>query len=197
MLWAWLQGVVLLDGIEAGTLFDPLARGDATIAVEVGTEVAMTHDESTRIALPEVGEKRQQSLPLGFGAGVGGLALLIETALIADADGVAVVMGDMGPDDAFVTTVPDGAVALHVVMVAYVGKAAVLHVVAPALPEAVALVATGGRTVEYEKGDDTHLSVVFSPSIPSPDGEGAELQGITRDCHHRLMNFRNQRGLRG
>ncbi len=157
MLSAWLQGEILLDGIEAGTLLDPLARGDATVAVEVGTEVAMTHDEGTRVTLSEVGEKRHERLPLCLRASVGWLALLVETPFVADADGVTVVMPDVRSHDAFVPTVPDGAIALHVVVVAYVVKAPVLHVVATALPEAVALVATGGGAVKDEKGDDTHL----------------------------------------
>ena len=51
-----LEVGVLYHSIEAGTSFDVLVGGDLAIAVQIGTEVAMTEDDGLGIVLMELRE---------------------------------------------------------------------------------------------------------------------------------------------
>ena len=56
----------------------------------------MTEDDGTGEETVEMGEEGTETLTLGRGAGVGREAEEVETAFVADADGVAVVTATVG-----------------------------------------------------------------------------------------------------
>ena len=75
-------------------------------------------------------EQGDEGCLLGRGTGVGGTALLIEAALVADADGVSVVVAGMGTDLLFWTALVELTVAGDVVVVAAAFPAAgLVHLV--------------------------------------------------------------------
>ena len=61
-------------------------------------EVAMTKDAGIGVANLQGAEQRYEGVLLGWGAGVGGLAIGIEASLIADADGMGVITTGVGTD---------------------------------------------------------------------------------------------------
>ena len=81
-------------------------------------QFAVADDLGVGIVLLQREEQREESFFLGRGAGVGGAAFLVETALVADADGVGVVVAGMGADHLFWTAKVELAVAGDVVVVA-------------------------------------------------------------------------------
>ena len=93
---------------------------------------------------------------LGGGARVAGLAVAVQSALVADAQRVLVVAGDVGAGQLFVACLGDGAVARDVVVVA--GEAEAVAMVADELRQRVAAVFARGRAVNDDK-------IYFSHSI--------------------------------
>lgn len=59
----------------------------------------MADDVGVGVFHTEVAQEVEHGFLLCLGAGVGGLAVGVETALIADADGIAVVVSGMCPAD--------------------------------------------------------------------------------------------------
>ena len=55
-------------------------------------------DGGDRVLLRQVADELKESETLGFGAGVGGVAVGIETSDIGDADALGVVAGTMSTD---------------------------------------------------------------------------------------------------
>ena len=109
-----LNILVLLLGIEAGA-----------VLVDVG-EVAVTEDDGLGVV---DAERLQQGLESGFlrcSAGVLGTALGVETALVADADAVLVVVAGVGAGEVLMAGLIYLAVALYVVVVAGEAEAAVV-----------------------------------------------------------------------
>ncbi len=78
----------------------------------------MADNLSIGIVLFQRDKQRVESELLGWCPGVVGTALLVEAALIADADGVGVVVAGMGPDHLLGTALEELAVAGDVVVVA-------------------------------------------------------------------------------
>ena len=109
-----LNILVLLLGIEAGAAFTYVRQ------------VAVTEDDGLGV----VDAKRlQQGVQSGFlrcSAGVLGTALGIETALVADADAVLVVVAGVGAGEVLVAGLVQLTVALYVVVVAGEAEAAVV-----------------------------------------------------------------------
>jgi len=105
----------LHPGLQARILFLSIEAG--AVLVDVG-EVAMADDFCIGIVLFQRDKQRVESKLLGWGAGVGGAALLVEASLIADADGVGVVVAGMGADHLFGTAKVQLSVAGDVVVVA-------------------------------------------------------------------------------
>ncbi len=68
----------------------------------------------------QVMHQLEEGETLGFGAGVGGVAVGIEAADIGDANGVCIVAGAMGTDLLDGTASVDAAVRVHDIMIAYV-----------------------------------------------------------------------------
>lgn len=119
-------------------------------------QVVMTHDDGLRIIQPEREEQIQQRLLLRLGARVGRSALAVESAFVADADRVAVVVLAVGARLLFRSSGMDVSVARDIVMVADVTEVPVLHVVALAGLEAQALTLRRGRAVNDNQSDGSH-----------------------------------------
>ena len=92
------------------------------ILPDIRAKLVVPQDAGMRIVRLQLAEEVQQGAPLGVGAGVGGTALFVLSALVADADAVVVPAGGMGAD------VVDGAATVYlavagdVEMVANIGK---------------------------------------------------------------------------
>ena len=81
-------------------------------------ELTVADDLGIGVVELQRGEQRLEGQLLGRGTGVGGTALLVEAALVADADGVGVVVAGVGTDHLFGTAEVQLAVAGDVVVVA-------------------------------------------------------------------------------
>ena len=114
MLHLGLQARILRTDIEAG-------------AVLVDTlQLTMSDNLSIRIVLFQRDKQRVKSELLGWGAGVVGAAFLVEATLVADADGVGIIMRGVSADHLLGTTEVQLSVAGDVVVVAAALPAACL-----------------------------------------------------------------------
>ena len=109
-----LNVLVLLLGIETGTVFV-----DAR-------EVAVTEDDGFGVVDAERLKQGMEGGLLRCGARVLGTALGVQSTLVADADGVLVVVAGVGTDEVLVARLIYLAVALYVVVVAGEAEAAVV-----------------------------------------------------------------------
>ena len=146
---------IVQEGIEAGTLLLPFVGIDTAVAVDVGREVAVAHDDGGGELACEALQEGTHTLALGLGAGVTGLARGIEAAFVADADTVLVVVLAVGSDLPQRTPFMDLAVAGDVVVVADVFPPS-LQVVGLALPEGVALRGLRGAAVQNDEINGAH-----------------------------------------
>ena len=124
-------------------------------------QVVMTHDDGLRIIQPEREEQIQQRLLLRLGARVGRSALAVESAFVADADRVAVVVLAVGARLLLRSSGMYMSVARDIVMVPDVTEVPVLHVVALAGLEAQALTLRRGRAVNDNQSDGSHMLFIF------------------------------------
>ena len=81
-------------------------------------QFAVAYDLGIGVVNLQRAEQGDEGGTLGWGSGVGGTALLVETALVADTDGMGVVVAGMGADHLFGTAEVELAVAGDVVMIA-------------------------------------------------------------------------------
>ena len=109
-----LNVLVLLLGIEAGAAFTYVR------------EVAVTEDDGLGVVDAERLEQGVEGGLLRCGARVLGTALGVETAFVADADAVLVVVAGVGAGEVLVTGLIYLAVALNVVVVAGEAETAVV-----------------------------------------------------------------------
>lgn len=58
----------------------------------------MSHDDGFRIVFLQLLEELHEAAALGFGTGVGWLAILVQAPFITDADGVLVTVQTVGSD---------------------------------------------------------------------------------------------------
>ena len=100
-----MEGAVLGFGVEAG-------------AGLLGVEGVVGGDEGLGVFLLELFEEFEECRTLGVGAGVGGFAVAVEAAFVADAEGVLVVVLAVGADSGLWTALFYGAVTAHNVVVA-------------------------------------------------------------------------------
>ncbi len=101
-------------------------------------------------------------------AGVGGAAVGIQPAFVADAYGVAVVVQAVCADAFQRTSAVNGAVARQVEVVADVAEAAVADVVAAAIVKAQAHALRRGRAVNDEERDGSHRPMQeLRPNTPA------------------------------
>ena len=118
----------------------------------------------------QAAEEVVQPLGLRRGAGVGRTALCVEPALVADADGAAVVGTAVGAHLEQAAVLRQGAVAADVEVVAH-GAEAAGTVVAQQLLGGVVLRAAGGGAVEDEEADavrSAHQLAVLHPGEEGP-----------------------------
>ena len=101
-----LEARILCDGIEAGA-----------VLVDVG-EVAMAEDAGIRMDFLQATEQAQQGTFLGFGASVGGMAVLVKATFVTDTEAVLVVAFGMGTYQLFMARLVGLAIAGDVVVVA-------------------------------------------------------------------------------
>lgn len=116
--------------------------------------VAVNGDD--RVLFHQVADELKEGEALGFGAGVGGVAVGIEAADIGDADAVGVVAGAMGTDLFDGTARVDAAVWVDDVMIADVVPSQAFMVAADALHGAGGIGA-GGGAVDDDFGDCSHF----------------------------------------
>ena len=141
-----LQVSKLTDSIEAG-------------AVSVVSEVTMADDQGAGVTPVQLFEQLSHGLLLCLGARVGGLSADIQATLVADADGVAVVVQAVRPDQKL------GPARLHLsvttddVMVADAELEAPLAVPCVDLSGGALLVRAHGRTVYYYQCDCSHFQL--------------------------------------
>ena len=101
-----LQARILLDGIETGAGL-----------VDVG-KVAVTEDAGIGVRLLQTAEQAQQGALLQGRAGVVGVALLVQSSLVAHAEAVLVVAPGVCPHEVLVARLVGRSVASDVVVVA-------------------------------------------------------------------------------
>ncbi len=104
----------------------------------------------------EVFYQLEEGEALGFGAGVSGVAVGIESADIGDADALGVVAGTMSTDLFDRTAGVDAAVGIDDIVIADVVPAEAHMVAADALHGAVGIGA-GGGAVDDDFGDCSHF----------------------------------------
>ena len=108
----------------------------------------MADDLSIGVVFLEVFQQEEDGGFLGLGAGVGGAAFLIEASFVADADGVLVVVFDVGSGDPLRAAFVVLAVAGDVPVVAAVVGVAFGAVTALQVFEREGFVAAGGAAVD-------------------------------------------------
>jgi hypothetical protein len=81
-------------------------------------ELTMAHDLGIGVINLQASEQGDEGCTLGRGTGVGSATTVVETALVADADGVGIVVPGMGTDHLFRATLMKLAITGDVVVVA-------------------------------------------------------------------------------
>ena len=137
-----LQARILRTSIEAGASL-----------VDVG-EVAVAEDAGVWVCFLQATEQAQQSTFLGFGAGVGGMTVLVKAALVANAERVLVVAYGVGTDQLFVARLIRPAVAGDIIVVARESES--FRVTADEGCHGKVLVAARGRTVNHNQINVPH-----------------------------------------
>ena len=133
-----------------------LCRIEAGTVLTDARKVAMTEDLGIRIVLLQGTEKGNESGLLFGSTGVGRIAVGVETSLIADADGVRVVVASMGADEVFMTRLIHLTVPGDVVVIG--GEAEASLVTGDELGDREWMVAARGATVNNDEINVTHLS---------------------------------------
>jgi len=128
---------------------------DDTVAVEVGAEVAMAGEEADGIGSGELVHQGTQGLFLCGSSGVGGVAVSVKSALVADAYAVGVVALGMGAWRFKGAHRVDGSVLGDVEVVATIAETT-LQVVGQQLGGEVVDRGFGGRAMDYDAIDESH-----------------------------------------
>ena len=139
--------------------FEPLLdveTGTGTVGVFV---VAV--DGGDWVFFRQVTDELKESDTLGFGAGVGGVAVSIKAADIGDADALGVMARAMGTDLFDGTARADAAIMIDDIMISDVVPAETLMVAADALDCAVGI-GSGGGAMDDDFGDCSHGANGFS-----------------------------------
>ena len=150
-----LEVGIIEEGVEGGALLEPFLGGDASVAVGVGREVAMSEDEGIGEASVQLLQQLSHAASLCIGARVGREAPVVQSALVADAYRMAVVAAAVGASLMEGPSVVHSAVACDVVMITDV-LPATAEVICPALFEGVALRRSRCRAVQDDECDGSH-----------------------------------------
>ena len=136
--------------------FEPLLDVE-TGAGAVGVLVVAV-DGGDGMFFHEVADELEKGEALGFGAGVGGVAVGIEAADIGDADALGVVAGAVCADRLDGTAGVDAAIRVHDIVIADIVPAEALMVAADAFDGAVGIGA-GSGAMDDDFGDWAHFFV--------------------------------------
>ena len=145
----WLQVSIFVRYIEAGTVL-------------TGIQVVMADDECAGVTPMQLFEQLSHGLLLRLGARVGGLTADVKPALVADADGVGVVVQAVCPDQKLGPTRFHLSVTTDDVVVADAELEAPLAVPCVDLSGGALLVRAHGRTVYYYQCDCSHFNYALS-----------------------------------
>ena len=115
-------------------------------------ELVVAQDTSAGIVALELTQEVEEGTTLGVGAGVGRMAVFVQTALVADADALVVPAGGMGAYLMHGAAGMNLAVAGNVEVIAYAGKAAVQMGTAQGF-DGKRTVATGGAAMDDQETD--------------------------------------------
>ena len=126
-----------------------------TWAGSVG-ELVVAVDRGDRVFFHKIADELEEGEALGFGAGVGGVAVGIEAADISDANALGVVTWAMGTDLFDGTASVDAAIGVDDIMIADVAPAEAHMVAADALDGAVGI-GSGGGAMDDDFGDCSHF----------------------------------------
>ena len=129
-----LQARILRTSIEAGASL-----------VDVG-EVAVAEDAGVWVCFLQATEQAQQSTFLGFGAGVGGMTVLVKAAFVTDTERMLVIAFGVGTNQIFVARLISRAIARDVVVVACESES--FRVTADEGCHGKVLIRARGRTVD-------------------------------------------------
>ena len=145
---------------ESFQFFSELTDGEGRAGFVDALEFAMANDQGIGVVYFKRTEQREESLLLGWGTGIFGYAFGIESALVADADGVGVVMAGMGPYHLLRATEVELTVAGNVVVVAAAFPATgLVHLVE--IIQRQVLVRARCRAVNDNKVYSSHLCLSF------------------------------------
>ena len=122
----------------------------------------MTQDTGLGIIATQLAQQVEQRATLGVGTGIGGLAVLVEATLVADADALVVPAGGVRPDLVHRAAAVQRAVAGDVEMVTDIGEASCDVRAAECLDGKIPVVA-GGAAMDYQ---EAHLPVILVETIP-------------------------------
>lgn len=142
--------------IEAGTLLYPLFGFYLAVAVQVGTEVAVTAEAAAGIIAQQQHYEHPQGVFLKIGAGIGRMSVRIESAFVADAQTVGVVAADMRTGLCHGTERLYIAVPADVIVITCAGEAPA-QVVCCQVMFGVATVTAGSGTVNDDEVDKSHF----------------------------------------
>lgn len=104
--------------LKAGTLLRPFQRLHLPVAVQVGTEVAVAGDLGAGMVCQQGADKDAERVALPRRAGVLGVAVVVQAALVGDADAVGVVAAGVGAGPLDRACREDGSVTADVEVIA-------------------------------------------------------------------------------
>ena len=124
-------------------------------------ELAMPHDLGIGIVDLQGAEQGDEGCTLGRSAGVGRTALSIQSAFIADADGVGIIVAGVHTHLFFCASLIDLAIALNVIVVADAFAMEAGIVAATEHFDGKPLVAARSRTVNNNQINLSHIFIFF------------------------------------
>ncbi len=143
--------------IEAGTLFYPFLRLYFAVMVQVGAEVAVTAEAGGGVVSQQGHDEDTEGVLLEGGAGIGGAAVFVQSAFVAEGDAVGVVATGVGTGSFDWAQGNDVAVHSDVIVITCAGESPA-QVVCCQVVLRVAAVAAGGGAVDNDKIDESHIN---------------------------------------
>ena len=141
--------------VEAGTFFYPFFGFYLAVMVQVGAEVAVAADAAAGVVHAHEHQQDVEEMLLVDGAGIGGTAVFVKAAFVADADAMGVVAFGVSAGLGDGAEGFDVAVLTDVEMIACAGEAPAQVVCCQVVFRVVA-VAAGSGTVDNDKIDESH-----------------------------------------
>ena len=121
-----------------------------------GIQITMPQHQRLGVALLQIAEQHLHGTFLRLRTCVFGTPLAVESALVAHADGVLVVVPAVSANLLLRPPRPDHSFAVDIVMVADVLEPAMRYVVAPTFRECEPLPLRGGRAVDDNQCNGSH-----------------------------------------